>query len=76
VNYPDWLGPAIAAMLVGAWGAWKLRRNSLPDDEREKLFWNDQRYEALQRWITRGLWISVAILAAAVAAAYGSRWLE
>lgn len=68
---PAGVGAAIGVGLAGAWRAWNVRRNSLPDDERAQLFWNDQRYEALQRWITRGLWTVAAILALAVIVIYG-----
>ena len=69
------VGAAIGAALVGAWGAWKYHRNSLPDDERAQLFWNDQRYEKLQQGITKGLWIWFAVMAVAVVLAFGALWL-
>lgn len=61
MNIYPFIGIAIAAVIRGAYGSWKTNRNSLPDDERALIFWNDDRYEALQRWIDRLLWGFVAI---------------
>lgn len=58
-----YLGIAIAVALLGAWRAWTSYRNSLPDDERAEIYWNDQRFERLQWWITAALWTVAALLA-------------
>lgn len=43
--------------------AWKVYRNSLPDEQREMLFWNDRNYERLEDLIHNAFWIYALVLA-------------
>lgn len=56
---------ALAATCRGLYGKyreWKLFRNSLDDDVRETLFWNDRNYERLEMGITALLWSPVVLI--------------
>lgn len=53
--YP-FIGMAIAAALRVAYRSWAATRNALPDEERALIFWNDDRYEALHRWVWRAVY--------------------
>ena len=61
----------VLVLSLGAgWRGWKNYRNSLPDEVRAELFWNDRNYERLQYWITMSLWILVGILTVATAGVF------
>lgn len=50
------IGAVIATTAIGSYRAWKTHRNSLDDDVRAEIFWNDRRYEALEDGITWFFW--------------------
>ena len=43
--------------------AWKAYRNSLPDEQREMIFWNDRNYELLEDWINYTIWGLIGVAA-------------
>lgn len=79
LDTPQEWGAVLGSALFLAFSSWRIRRNSLPDEERARLFWNDERYERLQRGFSIFLWSWAAILAVAVVFVYGLMlwaWLD
>lgn len=50
------LGAGLLRAGYSKFGAWKAYRNSLPDEQRAMIFWNDRNYELLEDWINYTIW--------------------
>lgn len=61
-------------IVLGAWRWWNAHRNSLPDEVRARLFWNDERYIMLHKGITYAWWTLAAVLALFTAFIYAAMW--
>lgn len=66
----EW-GAALGSAAFLAFSSWRIHRNSLPDAERARLFWNDRRYEFMQRLMLKVRWTVVAVMGVAVVLIYG-----
>lgn len=66
------LSTALAGAIGGLWRRWSGQRNSLSDEEREFIFWNDRKYEMLRRGL---IWAPIVAVLLVVGVTLAYAWL-